>query len=180
MWEVGDELAVEIGEAHEGLYLFLGHGHWPLHNSRNFDRVHLNTVVGDDDTEVLDTHLLELTLVVSQVELVFMHVFHDYPADVAMLLQGIREDEDIVQVDNNHSLQDEVMEDLIHHRLEGCGAVCQAEVHYEGFKQATIRVKGCLPFVALLDADIVVSPVDVQLCKVSCSLEAVDQIIYKG
>ena len=36
------------------------------------------------------------------------------------------------------------------------------------------------PFVALLDADIVVSPADIQLCKVSRSLEAVDQVIYKG
>jgi len=128
-------------------------------------------VVGDDDAEVLDTCLLELTLVVSQVELVFAHALHDYPADVVMLLQGIHEDEDIVQVDNNHSLQDEVMEDLVHHCLEGRGAVCQAKVHHEGFKQATIRVEGCLPFITILDVDIVVSPADIQLHKVSCSLE---------
>jgi hypothetical protein len=115
----------------------------------------------------------------SQVELVFVHALHDYLAD-AVILQGVHEDEDIVQVDNNHSLQDEVMEDLIHHCLEGCRAVCQTEVHHKGFKQAAVCAEGCLPFVTLLDVDIVESPADVQLCKVSYSLEAVDQVIYKG
>jgi hypothetical protein len=90
MREVGDEPAVEIGEAHEGLHL-LGCGHQPLCDSHDLDRVHLNTVVGDDDAEVLDTHLLKLALVMSQVELVFTHAFHDYPADAAMFFQGVHE-----------------------------------------------------------------------------------------
>jgi len=80
---------------------------------------------------------------------------------------------DIIQVNDNHSLQDEVMENLIHHCLEGRRAVCQTKVHHEGFKQATVCVEGCLPFIALLDAD-------VQLHKVSRSLEAVDQVVHKG
>ena len=43
-----------------------------------------------------------------------------------------------------------------------------------------VHAKGCLPFVTLLDADVVISPVDIQLCKVSRSLKAVDQIVYEG
>jgi len=43
-----------------------------------------------------------------------------------------------------------------------------------------VHVEGCLPFIALLDADIVVSSADIQLHKVSHSLEVVDQVIYKG
>src|SRR5580693_131548 len=65
MRSVGDEPAVEIGEAHEGLHLFLGRGHRPLRDSRDLDRIHFDTVMGDDDTEVLDTGLLKLALVVS-------------------------------------------------------------------------------------------------------------------
>jgi hypothetical protein len=60
--------------------------------------------VRDDDAEVLNTCLLELALVMSQVELVFAQALHNYPADAAMFFQGVREDEDIVQIDNNHPL----------------------------------------------------------------------------
>jgi hypothetical protein len=60
--------------------------------------------VRDDDAEVLDMRLLELALVVLQVELVFAQALHDYPADAAMFFQGVREDEDIVQIDDNHPL----------------------------------------------------------------------------
>jgi hypothetical protein len=72
------------------------------------------------------------------------------------------------------------VEDLIHHCLEGHGAVCQTKVHHKGSKYAMVHVESCLPFVTLLDVDIVVSPADVQLHKLSCSLKAVDQVIYKG
>jgi len=51
--------------------------------------------VRNDDAEVLNTRLLELALVMSQVELVFAQVLHDYPADAAMFFQGVCEDEDI-------------------------------------------------------------------------------------
>jgi hypothetical protein len=135
--------------------ILLGRRHWPLCDSHDLDRVNLDTIVGDDDTEVLDMHLLKLALVVSQVELVFMQALHDYLADVVMFFQGVSEDEDIVQVDNNHPLQDEVVEDLVHHCLEGCGAVCQTEIHHEGFEQAVVCMESCLPFVTLLDADVV-------------------------
>ena len=104
MREVGDEPAVEVGEAHEGLHLLLGHGYWPLHDSSNLDRVHLNMILGDDDAEVHNMCLLKIAFVMLQIEFVLAQALHDYLAGAVMFFQGISEDEDIVQVDDNHPL----------------------------------------------------------------------------
>ena len=61
--EVLDEALVEIGEAQEGLHLFLVHRSGPFCNTCDLDRVHRNGVVGDDHSEVLNRSLLEFALV---------------------------------------------------------------------------------------------------------------------
>ncbi|KAF9797097.1 hypothetical protein IEO21_10911 [Rhodonia placenta] len=60
---------------------------------------------------------------------------------------------------------DEIMEDIIHHRLEGRGGVREAEEHHQGFVQSPISHKGRLPFVTGFDPDVVVSPSDIELRK---------------
>ena len=46
--------------------------------------------------------------------------------------------------------------------MEGGGGVAQAKEHYGGFEQSFVGDKGCLPLVSISDADIVVSPSDVE------------------
>ena len=46
-----------------------------------------------------------------------------------MLLECLREDEDIIHVDHHYSFHDEVSEDVVHHGLEGRGAVGETKEH---------------------------------------------------
>jgi len=83
--------------------------------------------------------------------------------DLPVLFKGLREDEDVVQIDHNHAFQDEVLEDVVHHCLEGGGTVHEAEEHDKGLIQAAVGLEGGLPFVSFLYPDIVEAPSDVQL-----------------
>ena len=64
------------------------------------------------------------------------------------------------------TLINEILEDVIHHCLEGSQAVGEAKEHDQGFKEASIRLEGHLPLVSLFDPYIVISPSYVQLCEV--------------
>ncbi|KAF9798183.1 hypothetical protein IEO21_10778 [Rhodonia placenta] len=57
------------------------------------------------------------------------------------------------------------MENVIHHCMEGCGGIGEAEEHYQGFVQPPIRYEGGLPLVTGFDPDVVVSPSDIELRK---------------
>ena len=72
-----------------------------------------------------------------------------------MLFQGLHEDEDVIQVYAYMSLHDKVLENVIHHGLEGSRAVGESKEHNQGFKESMVGAKGCLPFIAFLYPDIV-------------------------
>ena len=63
------------------------------------------------------------------------------------------------------------MEDLIHHHLEGCQAVCEAKEHDLWLKEPSVGMECGLPLVTLSDSDIVETPLDIQLSKVLGTLE---------
>ena len=74
----------------------------------------------------------------------FLQKLQNAAGDLLVLFEGLREDEDVV-----------------HHRLEGGGAVRKAEEHDQGFEQATVGSEGGLPLVSLLYPDVVKAPADV-------------------
>ena len=57
--------------------------------------------------------------------------FEDKSHDSAMFFEGLREDEDVIEIDAQHTLHDQVLEDVIHHCLEGRGGVGKSEEHYQ-------------------------------------------------
>ena len=79
---------------------------------------------------------------------------------VVSLTLGV--DEDVIEVDGDFAFSNQVGEDIVHHVLKRSGRVGHAEEHHSGFKESSIRYKGCLVLVTFLDADIVVSPSDVK------------------
>ena len=89
-------------------------------------------------------------------------------------------DEDVVEVDDKVVLVDEVGKNGIHKGLEGGGGVAEAEGHDEGLEEAKGAFESGLPLVAMLDANIVVAPTDVELCKVARALELVDKFRNQG
>jgi hypothetical protein len=131
-------------------------------------------VVRNDDSEVLDALFLEIALVVSQIELVLSHALQDDATDATMFLFGLCEDEDVIDVDANDALENQILEDLVHHGLERRRGIGQSEVHDEGFKEPTVGAKRGLPLVTFLYPHVVVTPSHIQLREVPHSAKAMD------
>jgi len=132
--------------------------------------------VRDNHSEILDRGFLELALVGTEVELMFLQQLQNAAGDLLVLFKGLCEDEDVVQIDHDHTFRDEVLEDVVHHRLEGGGTVREAKEHDKGLVQAVVGPEGGLPLVSFLYPDIVKAPPDVQFHEVLGSTELCNQL----
>ena len=74
--------------------------------------------------------------------------------------------QDVIHVDHHIALIDEVLEDVIHHCLEGGWTIGETKEHDEGLKEASIHLNFGFPFIALFDSHIVISPMYIQLCEI--------------
>ena len=110
---------IEISEPDKGLNFLFVHRNWPFCDAGDLDGIHLNPVVRDDHAKIFDAGFFELTLLVSEVQVVFVHAIQDDSSDPAMFFEAVCEDKNVVEVDGDDTLCDEVFEDFVHHCLEG-------------------------------------------------------------
>src|SRR3981189_1733339 len=97
-----------------------------------------------------------------------------------MFLQRRRKDKNVVEIDGDDTLGDKVLEDLVHHRLEGRRAVGQSEVHHERFEQTAISSERRFPFIAFFYPHVVIPPADVELGEVLRAFESVNEVVNEG
>ncbi len=76
-------------------------------------------------------------------------------------------------------MRDFSTEDHVHHHLEGSGGVRQPEEHDHRFEESLGGKKRCLPFIAFLDMDVIVSPSYVELGEKGAAGEAVNGLRYE-
>ena len=111
-------------------------------------------------------------------------MFHQYLQDspdcLFMLLFRLCKDQNVLQVHYDNPFCYDGSENVVHHSLEGGGAVGHPEKYYERFKEATVGMEGCFPFISRLDAYIIETPVDVQFCEVLGSAELRDKFGDEG
>src|SRR6266446_1761393 len=93
-----------------------------------------------------------------------------------MLFDSFREDEDVVQVYNDDAVGNELLEDVVHHGLKRRRTIGESEEHDEWFEQPAVSAKSGFPLVALLHADIVETPSDIQFREVLGSPELSDEL----
>jgi len=101
--EVSIELFVAVGESEEGLHFLLIRQSRPLGNTSDLDWVHRDGVVRDDHSKVLDRGFLKLALVGTEVELMLLQQLQNVAGDLPVLFKGLREDEDVVQIDHDYT-----------------------------------------------------------------------------
>jgi len=78
-----------------------------------------------------------------------------------VLFLRLGKDQDIVQINYHDAFCHEILEDIVHHSLEGGQTVGYPKEHYQGFEQASIGLKSCLPLVSGLNADVIETPIDI-------------------
>jgi hypothetical protein len=104
-------------------------------------------------------------------------MFSEYlPDDLTMVVEVGMRNEDVVKIDHDVSGQNEVLEDVIHHHLEGGQGVGKAEVHHQRLKEPLVSTEHSLPFVAFPDPDVVETPPDVEFHEEPGSLQTVNEI----
>jgi hypothetical protein len=123
--EVQNESAVGY-KTYKLLYFLFGFWGWPLRNPGNLDWVHFYFTVQNDKSKVFYASAFELTFVMSEEELVFSEDVQDFSDDLAMFIQVFGEDEDVIYVYTYDAVADEVLENVIHHSLEGGQAMSHA------------------------------------------------------
>ena len=180
MGEVPDEVTVEVDKAEERLYLLHLLGDWPVGDSLHLHRVHGHFVLGDDKSQVFDFLALELALLCFQEQVVPSQEFKYSAHGLTMFREGLIEGKDVIHEADGAPLVDEVLEDVVHHGLECCWGVAEAKEHDEWFIQSAIRLEGCLVFVSLFDANIVETPLQVELSEVISSPQLVQNVQNEG
>ncbi|KAG5338578.1 hypothetical protein C0989_006974 [Termitomyces sp. Mn162] len=121
----------------------------------------------DNQAKILNPGLFKLALLQFEIELVLAEAFQDEHFSI---------DEDVVKVYTYYALCYEILEDVVHHGLEGGRAVGESKEHNKQLKQFLVGPEGSLPLVSFLDAHIVVTPPDVQFSKVLHTSEVVDEL----
>src|ERR1700743_896763 len=86
-------------------------------------------------------------------------------------------DKDIIEVDHDISGQDKVLENVVHHGLEGCGRVGKPKVHHQRFEKSTVGTECSFPLIALTDADIVEPPSDIEFREESGPFQTINKIV---
>jgi len=92
----------------------------------------------DDEAQVFDLGPCKLALVMSEIEFVLSESFQYQACDSVMLFHRLCKDEDVIQEDTDHTLGDEILENVIHHGLEGGWAVSETEEHHQRFKESSV------------------------------------------
>ena len=85
-------------------------------------------------------------------------------------------DTQIIHVDLEPLFSDHVGEDVVHKCLKSWWGITKTKKHDSGLKEAKGGDECGLPLIFLFDADVVVSPLDVELGKESGVLRIVNQL----
>src|ERR1700753_1253033 len=168
--EPTDESPVEVDEAQELLYILPVHRCRPGSDPGDLHRVHPDGVVRDDNPEVLNRRLLKLAFLRPEVELVLPQAPENLRDDSAVRTDVRVGNEDVIQVDHDISGKNEVLENVVHHGLEGRRGIGEPEVHHQWLEKPPVGPERRFPFVALPDPDIVKPPPDIELRKEPGSL----------
>src|SRR5882762_7360860 len=92
-----------------------------------------------------------------------------------MLFNRLGVYQDVVQVDYYYPFHNELVEDVVHHGLEGGWAVSQTEKHHEGFEEAAVGAESSFPLISFLHPDIIEPPPHVEFSEVLCSAQLLNE-----
>ena len=167
---------VEVGKAEEGPHVLdFGEGR-PGSNAIELDRVHGKLTGFHDHSEVFDFRDIELALLKLQVKVKLSHALEDMMGSFGVGL-GVRGgNEQVVYVDNKPSFSDHVPEGVVHKSLEHCQRVTKAEEHDHWFEESFVGDESHLPLVTIFDADVVVSPTNIELSEVVSVFQLVHEV----
>jgi hypothetical protein len=94
---------------------------------------------------------------------VFVESLQYQSCDPVMLFNVLSEDENVIEVYTNNPFHNEILENVVHHGLEGRGRVSESKKHHQRFIEATIGMKHHLLLITHLHPHILVPPPHIEL-----------------
>ena len=86
----------------------------------------------------------------------------------------------VVHIDLEPSLGDHVSKDMIHECSKSWRSITEAKEHYGGFKEAERSDECRFPLVFLPNANVVITPLNIELCEQCGILHIIDQLWDEG
>src|SRR3979490_589571 len=86
----------------------------------------------------------------------FSEPFQHPSRDTSVFGSVLRVDGDVVNVYADDSFHDEVLKDIVHHRLECSRTIGQTKEHHQRLVHPSLPPECCLPPVSILNPNIVV------------------------
>jgi hypothetical protein len=111
---------------------------------------------------------------------VFAKLLQHQSCDLEILFNVLGEDENVVKVYTNDPFHNEVLENVIHHGLEGRGRVSESKKHHQRFVEAMIGMKCCFPLIAHFHPRILVPPPHIELSEELHTLKLSHQFRNEG
>ena len=106
----------------------------------------------------------------------------EHPSGVLMMegyvILGV--DSHVIHVDLKPLLWKHICEDMVHESLEGGGSIAESKEHNGGFKESHGGDESSFPLIFLLDANVVISPTNVEFGEQGGFLHVVDEFGDQG
>jgi len=129
-----DEPLVEVDKSRKSLDICPVLGNRPFMDSIHLDGVHRDFIFQDNKFQVFDLLLLELAFLRVQKQLVFGQNLQHSPDSSYILLYRPGKDKDVIQIDYHYILGNEILENIVHHYLEGGWTVGHPKEHHKRLK----------------------------------------------
>ena len=147
----------------------------PLSDSADSVRLHRDAIRGNDETKEGHGGDVELALAELASQAIFTETRQDLFDVHYMLLERVREDEDVIQINDAEDVE-EIAKTIVSVSLERSRSVGEAEGHNEVFEVAIAGTESGFVFVAFCNPQLVVCIHHIQPGKVFRIFEAVEKL----
>jgi len=118
--EAGDKRAIKVAEAKKASNIFDGGWYRPFSDAFNFNWVHFDVSITDDDTQVFDLLFMKSTLFWLKEKVMFGQFVQKLVDSMRVFLFVVSGgNEGIIHIDMKPTLCDFLLKDVIHYCLEG-------------------------------------------------------------
>ena len=141
-----------------------------------FDWIHFDQFIADDETKVFHGGDVEGTFGKFDRKTVFAKVLEEVACLFVMEFEGTSGVESqVIHVDFEPAFSDHVSENMVHEGLKSAGGIAESEEHDSWFKKSKRGDEHSFPLIFLTNADIVVTPANVEFSEVSGVLHVINK-----
>ena len=136
-------MSVEVSEPQKALYILNTDWGLSINNSSNFDRIHLNFSLSDNEIKIFNFFDIEFTFVNVKLKISILKLSENCLNMNLMILSVLTVDQNIINIDSDKNIK-AVSENVINVALKETWGFTEFKEHNEIFKQTVTDVYSSL------------------------------------